>query len=159
MIRKNNAVFVYVSMHQELVPLFNNLKYLRIVEPYNYLEKTAELLELLEEMNVGSNGAEINHLMFQIDRVKEIQDNVRLTGLYVESGGKEREYIERLHKDVKTPLDRLTHVWLDFLHKVNDAPTSIHCRGVVILLMPILYTEMLSYNQFLQQNERTSNSN
>lgn len=147
-------------MQQQLVPLFNNLKHLRIME-YNYLEKTAELFELLDAMGKGTNFCQVEHLMFQIERVKEIQDNVRLTGLFVDNGGKEKDYyIASVHKDHKEPRDRVTFILADLASKINSAPTGIHVRGAVILLMPILYTEMLSYNEFLShQNERTINGN
>lgn len=97
--------------------------------------------------------------MFHIDRVKEIQDNVRLTGLFVDNGGKEQDYLTNVRKDYKEPRDRVTFILADLASKINTAPTGIHVRATVILLMPILYTEMLSYNEFLKQNERTTNSN
>ncbi|MDD4970705.1 MAG: hypothetical protein PHT07_14860 [Paludibacter sp.] len=103
----------------------------------DYMEKVVGIFDI-----IGENDS-LENLMKAKPLISEISEYVKGTPLFQDAKDKYDEYLVSF-MSIEDKEKRIRNIWTDFICKINDAPTRMHMRGVVILVLPALNEVMNS---------------
>lgn len=111
----------------------------------DYMELMEDFLDLsirCKESEDASEDILLTHLQAQKEAISNIATLTRSTNLFQDSKERYEEFKKVAYENDKGK-QRIIFVYTHLLIKIVNAPTRLHMRGVVILLMPLL-DEVLS---------------
>lgn len=98
-------------------------------EEYNYMARCQDIFAAIGEDDT------LEGLLKAKSIIAEISSHVEQTGLFKDSKNRYEEYLAEVNK-IEDKKERAIQAWRHFLKKSIDAPTRMHVRGVVILVLP-----------------------
>ena len=85
--------------------------------------------EWTELLNAVTEEVTLKKLQENKEHINKIAEHGKTTGIYKHAADKSKEY----GKDTSA-----VHCFKDMVYKVATAPTQIHARGAVFLIMPVI---------------------
>lgn len=109
-------------------------------KPIGEITNYMELADILVNMPYESEESiTLNDVLSRKEVIDRISEVAKTVPLYTESEDRRKEYIQKIEdqKD-KTIEDHIKESYIDFLGKSVNAPTSMHLKGVVLLVVPVI---------------------
>lgn len=111
---------------------------------YDYMARVADLFDTWQSPDCSMDKEWIAGLVKTRSHIADICDHVTKTGMFEDSQDKYQEFKTEIEEEPDL-IKRLTTAYNHFLHKVANAPTRMHARGVVILCLPLLLSVLDQY--------------
>jgi hypothetical protein len=102
----------------------------------------AELMEKffdeIEKIDESSDDKIYEGLVKNKELIKEISASVEESRLFLKAKEQFDVYVKDFYNRYQEPKKRVVAAYIDLLTKITDAPTSLHMRGSITLIMPLL---------------------